>query len=177
MPIYSIYIYDDNNKIVSSEHQLNVSILYRYSIINEITSVINEIVKNIEDPGGVITQNFRDYKFNILFSCITNYKYIVITDSEYPTRIGFQLIKLLSKNHKDLQSLIKKYQDPKNVDKIEAIQQELNETKGILYNSIEQIINRGERIDDIQRKTNILVFESKSFEKKAADLNRCCAIL
>jgi hypothetical protein len=45
--------------------------------------------------------------------------------------------------------LIKKYSDPKGNDKIMQINDQLSQTKEIMVNNIEKILQRGEKIDDL----------------------------
>lgn len=62
-----------------------------------------------------------------------------------------------------LKEYMKNYQDPKNVDSIMKIQQELDETKIVLHKTIENVLERGEKIDDLVQKSNNLSESSKKF--------------
>jgi len=76
-----------------------------------------------------------------------------------------------------LQESVTKYQDPAAADKIVAIQQDLDDTKAILVKTIDQVLERGEKIEDLMDKSNDLSNQSKRFYKTAKKHNECCTIL
>ena len=69
------------------------------------------------------------------------------------------------------------YEKPENFDKIMQIQNKVDETKEVLYKSIDKILERGEKIEDLIAKTEDLSYSSKLFYKQSKKLNRCCLIL
>lgn len=101
----------------------------------------------------------------------------LITDSEYPSRVAFDLTNAISKNKNNLVDLFNRYQDPVNVDKILLIQKELAETKEILFQNIDKLLNRGESLHELVEKSENLSFQSKLFAKETKKLNRCCTLL
>ena len=56
-----------------------------------------------------------------------------------------------------------KYQDPQQADSIMRIQKELDETKIVLHKTIESVLQRGEKIDDLVAKSDGLSAQSKMF--------------
>ena len=56
-----------------------------------------------------------------------------------------------------------KYQDPQQADSILKIQKELDETKIVLHKTIESVLQRGEKIDDLVAKSDGLSAQSKMF--------------
>lgn len=76
-----------------------------------------------------------------------------------------------------LNAALLKYQKPEEADKILKIQKELDETKAVLVKSIDDLLTRGEKIEDLARKSNDLSFQSKAFVEKSEELNSCCTIL
>jgi len=76
-----------------------------------------------------------------------------------------------------IEALIKKYQDPTEADKVMKIQKELDETKLIVVKNIDQLLERGEKLDDLAAKSNDLSFQSKAFASRAEDMNKCCVLL
>jgi synaptobrevin homolog YKT6 len=116
-------------------------------------------------------------------------------DKEYPPRVAFSL---LSKILEDFDSQISnwrtqtvseaiswppldeavvKYQDPSQADQIMRIQRNLDETKDILYNTIETVLERGERLEDLVDRSGELSAQSKLFYKQAKKTNSCCAVV
>lgn len=63
----------------------------------------------------------------------------------------------------ELAEYIKKYQDPANSDPTMKIQKELDETKVVLYKTIESMLERGEKIDNLVAKSDGLSAQSKMF--------------
>ena len=59
---------------------------------------------------------------------------------------------------------------------IKNIQQDLNVTKFIMIDNIEQIIKRGEKLDDLVNKSQYLTIESKKFYGRTKKLNQCCIL-
>jgi synaptobrevin family protein YKT6 len=76
-----------------------------------------------------------------------------------------------------IDQVLAKYQNPTEADKVLKIQKELEETKQIVVKNIDQLLERGEKLDDLAQKSNDLSFQSKAFASRAEDLNRCCVIL
>ncbi len=120
---------------------------------------------------------------------------VVLTDKEYPARVAFDVIRQsialfnadegATKGWKEishdkvlrlegLEMLLKKYQQPQEVDKILKIQQDVDEVKSIMIKNLEDMLKRGERIEDIVSKSKELSEGSKTFVKESKKLNGCC---
>ncbi|KAF2133629.1 snare-like protein [Dothidotthia symphoricarpi CBS 119687] len=126
---------------------------------------------------------------------------ICITDLEYPSLVAHQVLskvvdEFLSKYPRsayanvtkenienksfpfpELADYIKKYQDPQQADSIMKIQKELDETKIVLHNTIESILERGEKIDNLVAKSDGLSAQSKMFYTQAKKQNSCCIVM
>lgn len=119
----------------------------------------------------------------------------VTCDAEYPPRVAFSLLtkiledfdikcpqwKVETKNEAiswpPLEELLQKYQDPSSADQIMKIQKNLDETKEVLHNTIEQVLARGEKLEDLVERSGELSSQSKLFYKQAKKANSCCAVL
>lgn len=118
---------------------------------------------------------------------------VLIADHEYPQRVAHTLItKVLddftqkipselwatgsesSINFTLLPAYLAKYQDPREGDALTKMQDDLDETKIILKNTIEAVLDRGEKLDDLVNKSEQLSFQSKAFYKTAKKTNSCC---
>ena len=66
----------------------------------------------------------------------------------------------------ELRDYLSKYQDPAQADSILRIQKELDETKIVLHKTIESVLQRGEKIDDLVAKSDGLSAQSKMFYRK-----------
>ena len=69
-----------------------------------------------------------------------------------------------------------KYQDPANADQIMRIQRNLDETRDVLTNTIETVLQRGEKLEDLVERSGELSSQSKLFYKQAKRANSCCAV-
>ena len=67
------------------------------------------------------------------------------------------------------------FQDPAQADPMMKVQNELDETKIILHSTIEAVLQRGEKLDDLVSKSEGLSMQSKTFYKTAKKTNSCCA--
>jgi synaptobrevin family protein YKT6 len=66
-----------------------------------------------------------------------------------------------------LQQYLTKYQDPTQADTIMKVQKELDETKIVLHKTIESVLERGEKIDNLVERSNALSNQSKMFYRTA----------
>jgi synaptobrevin family protein YKT6 len=76
-----------------------------------------------------------------------------------------------------IKNLLAQYSKPDQVDKLFKVQRDLDDTKEILLKSIDDLLERQEKLDDLITKTNDLSFQSKTLVKNSEKLNRCCTIL
>ena len=76
-----------------------------------------------------------------------------------------------------LAQYLAKYQDPAQADSMTKLQSELDETKIIMHDNIEKILDRGEKLDDLVAKSEGLSYQSKAFYTTAKKTNSCCVIL
>ncbi|KAN0125985.1 Longin-like domain containing protein [Russula decolorans] len=119
---------------------------------------------------------------------------VIITDQEYPVRPAFSLLtKLLddftakipqssfskpsSISFPEINTYLQKYQDPRHADNIMRVQQELDETKIVLHKTIESVLQRGEKLDNLVERSTALSAQSKMFYKTAKKQNSCCTVM
>lgn len=117
---------------------------------------------------------------------------IVVTDKEYPVRVAFVQIqraieefeKLVQGRWKQLttdqdseppfiRNLFNEFQNPR-ADKLQNIQCQLDDIKGIMHQNIESLIERGESLDSLLEKSTDISNSSKQFYKQARKANSCC---
>lgn len=115
-------------------------------------------------------------------------------DTEYPSRVAYTLMtKLLDDfvtqfSHwtslpenllnpwPQLDNLIIKYQDPAEADPIMKIQKNLDETKAVLHDTIDSVLQRGEVLEELVERSGELSYQSKMFYKESAKANACCSV-
>ncbi|XP_074588480.1 VAMP-like protein YKT61 [Curcuma longa] len=121
---------------------------------------------------------------------------LAFTDDHYPVRSAFSLLnqildeyqKAFGESWRDvkvdatqpwlyLTEALIKFQDPAEVDKLFKIQRDLDETKIILHKTIENLLDRGVKLDDLVEKSSDLSAASQMFYKQAKKTNQCCTML
>jgi synaptobrevin family protein YKT6 len=111
---------------------------------------------------------------------------ILISDNEYPQRVAFTLLGKMLDEYKQqpaanaqnwINQLIIKYQNPEEADAIMKVQKELDETKVIMHSTIDSVLQRGEKLDDLVAQSDALSATSKQFYTTAKKTNSCCTIL
>lgn len=123
-----------------------------------------------------------------LCGCITS-------DAEYPARVAYSLLTKLLEDFitfkpswrtetsltptvwPQLEQDVVKYQDPASADQIMKIQKNLDETRDILHNTIDNVLARGEKLEDLVERSGELSAQSKLFYKEAKRANSCCAVV
>lgn len=113
----------------------------------------------------------------------------VTADQEYPTRAAFALItqvmedfdklpwqRALGPVDYSLEDMLKNCQDPANFDKITKIQKDLDDTTVVLHQTIDNLLERGEKLDNLVERSDDLSKQSKMFYKQARKTNSCCII-
>lgn len=120
----------------------------------------------------------------------------VTTDLDYPARVAFvllgQLLEDFTSEHGDAWKTVSepesmafpkmeehylvKYQNPSEADKVTKIQKDLDETTQILHKTIDSVLERGVKLDNLVDKSNDLSAQSKLFYKQAKKTNSCCVI-
>jgi synaptobrevin family protein YKT6 len=119
----------------------------------------------------------------------------VTTDLEYPSRVAFVLLTQVldefttvhgnswrgtaqpySMTLESLEGYLAKYQDPAAADKVTKIQKDLEDTTQILHKTIDSVLERGVKLDNLVERSDDLSRQSKLFYKQAKKTNSCCVI-
>lgn len=139
-----------------------------------------------------------DYEGNMAFCYVlgNGLGAIAFCDVEYPDRVAMSMLrKLLGEfqaawgekwkgvlldygaKFPALEEAIVAYQDPAQVDKLMKLDKQLLETKEVLHKTMEVVLARGEKLDDLIAKSDQLSQQSKLFYKQAKKTNSCCEIM
>lgn len=180
-------------KIVCKSMDLSNIGFFQRSTVKEFIVFFSKTIADRISPGQRISVKEQD---NLIHASYRRDGLIglVICDDEYPSRAAFGIIdEILNKittdvglekitqsdeiEYEELNKLIISYQNPINADKILLVQKELDETKAILNKTIEQVLKRGEKLDDLVAKSDDLEKNSKIFFGKSQKLNSCCVLL
>ena len=120
---------------------------------------------------------------------------VCVSDREYPPRVAFtlinQLLEQFDSKHRnkwpttvkdtafsfpEIDKAITEYQDPAKADKITRIQKDLDDTMNIMHKTIDNVLERGVKLDTLVQKSDDLSMQSKAFYKTAKKHNSCCVI-
>ena len=154
-------------------------------------------------PGSHVSVKEQEYICHA-YALNNGLSAVCITDAEYVRRVAHTLLtKLLDEfqaavpenvwnqrpaqpgqenqsvasRFPQLEKYLSDYQNPQKVDAITKLQMDLDETKIILHNTLETLLQRDEKLSDLVAKSESLSAQSKMFYKTAAKTNKCCTIL
>ena len=122
---------------------------------------------------------------------------LITTDKDYKPRVAIAMAKELMGDFRaahpaaawrgcakdggcklpKLEAALRDWQDPAKVDKIMKLDRQLHETKEILVKTIDKVLERGEKLDDLVDRSSALSQQSKLFYKQARKTNSCCAVM
>mmetsp|Transcript_24360 Transcript_24360/g.37573 ORF Transcript_24360/g.37573 Transcript_24360/m.37573 type:complete len:161 (-) Transcript_24360:92-574(-) len=119
----------------------------------------------------------------------------VTTDLEYPARVAFVMLTQMMDDFTNavgdswksveipesvafpqMEEYLQKYQNPAEADKVTKIQKDLDETTQILHKTIDSVLERGVKLDNLVERSDDLSRQSKMFYKQAKKSNSCCVI-
>ena len=172
MKLYNITCLNSDYSIQKEVYDLSSFGYFESKTIKELVQfLITTVAKRCQPKVYTIVeyQNFvchcKDYK-------------VVITDNEYPNQSVYQLLFEMEKCELcELDYLIKKYQQPQPQSQLQKLQLEIDETKHILHKTIETILERGEKIEDLVERSELLTLQSKTFFKQAKRHSSCCTFM
>ncbi|EUD69149.1 synaptobrevin like YKT6 [Plasmodium inui San Antonio 1] len=128
----------------------------------------------------------------------TNVSVLVLSTKTYPLRIAFGLIDTAHRIFQqkcrtkyehvtqdltegalfstELLDLLRKYQNPSEADKLSRVQKDLDEVKDVMLKNIDDLLQRGEKLDDLMKKSQDLSNSSYQFYRQAKKNNQCCKL-
>lgn len=201
MKIYSISILRNNNNKktleLCSAKELSQFGFFERKGVSQFMTFFGETVAGRTQPGQRQTIEEGDYVGHV-YSRSEGICGVLITDKEYPVRPAYTFLnKVLdeylvahpvcdwrdvdqtneSLHMDELDVYLQRYQDPSQADVITRVQHELDETKIVLHKTIESVLQRGERLDNLVDKSESLSASSRLFYKQAKKTNSCCILM
>uniref|UniRef100_A0A7S2JAI0 V-SNARE coiled-coil homology domain-containing protein n=1 Tax=Alexandrium andersonii TaxID=327968 RepID=A0A7S2JAI0_9DINO len=73
-----------------------------------------------------------------------------------------------------IEVMFQKYMDPTEADKLTKIEKDLEEVKGTVMQSMDDLLKRGESLDQLMQKSKDLSSTSVQFYRTAKKNNQCC---
>ncbi len=175
MKIYSIILFENDNIISEAYNLSSFGFFQRQSVKEFIIFFSNFTINRIalHQRNCIKNNEYMIYAFkNQYNSCC------IICDIEYYNNAAFNIIyDVLDKKYNTgkLEQLIIKYQNPNETNKIYNLQCELKSIENTLNITINNLLIRGEKLDILVEKSNILSNQSKEFFNKANEHN-CCFV-
>ena len=183
MHLYSALIYNSDYTLLYKNFNLSEFYFFmRSKIETAIVTISDSIVRSKhQNKFYQVTEQIEDKIFHIYI--YTNTKcYIALTDEQYPQLVIMEFFNEMkdinnTPNLGQLDNIWAKYQDPISVNKILQVKKQLELTKNTMLESIDKIIERGDKIEDLVDKTDHLNDSAIKFMNNAKQLNSCCVIL
>ncbi|PIK58205.1 putative synaptobrevin-like YKT6 [Apostichopus japonicus] len=197
MKLHAICIlYKGGTKVqtLKSAYDLSSFGYFQKSSAQEFMKFTSQIVVERTQPGLRQSVKEKDYICHVYVRS-DSLGGVAICDHEYPPRVAFTFMnKLLDQFANEVPSgtwpsipedgakftgashFLTEYQDPSKADAMTRLQKDLDETKVIMHGTIESMLERGEKLDDLVEKSDALSSQSKAFYKTAKKTNSCCVI-
>uniref|UniRef100_A0A8C0ZT98 Synaptobrevin homolog YKT6 n=1 Tax=Castor canadensis TaxID=51338 RepID=A0A8C0ZT98_CASCN len=195
MKLYSLSVlYKGDPKVVLLKAAYDVSSFsfFQRSSVQEFMTFTSQLIVERSAKGSRASVKEQEYLCHV-YVRNDSLAGVVIADSEYPSRVAFTLLeKVLDEFSKQVDRIdwpvgspatiqytaldghLSRYQNPREADPMSKVQAELDETKIILHNTMESLLERGEKLDDLVSKSEVLGTQSKAFYKTVSS---CCLVL
>ena len=193
--LYAIELYHKGPKVMElkAAHDLQSFGYFQRSSVKEFMVFTGKIIVERSSVSSRSSVKEQDYMCHV-FVNQNGLSGVAITDKDYPQRVAFNMLnKIIEQFSSQVSSslymtsdptsytftlcdtYLEKYQNPTEADPMTRVQTELDETKIIVYNTIEQVLQRGEKLDDLVAKSEGLSTSSRTFYKTAKKTNACCS--
>ena len=186
----SLNIINDNNNDNNDNKFTNIAIakdlskfnFFKRFYINEFLDFSIDLIikKNSNISFSIISQSYENYDLKFCCYNSNNINCIIVSDGEYPEKyfrlLSKKIIDDYNNNILNLTKILEDSKNPESIDVLYKVQKDLDETKAILIQSIESILERGEKLDNLVEKSKLLSDTSKVFYTKSRKMNSCCVV-
>ncbi|ELP94413.1 snare protein ykt6, putative [Entamoeba invadens IP1] len=118
---------------------------------------------------AITTKSYPDRVATVVLSRIMQAFRQVYQGPSFPT-----ITRDLTFKYPAVTAVFQQYIDPKKGDKLTKIQTDLDETQDILVKAMDDLLERGEKLDNLIEQSNDLSTTSKAFMRQAESMNSCC---
>ncbi|KAH6948522.1 hypothetical protein HPB50_024959 [Hyalomma asiaticum] len=182
-----LYKHPTKGVILKCASEVSSFSFFQRSSVVEFLKFSSQIIVSRSSAATRSSVREREYMCHVYVrsDCLAG---VVVSDHEYPSRVLDDFASKIPAHtwsslvestcqYQGLEAYLAKYQVPTEADAMTKIQADLDETKIILHNTIEAVLERGEKLDDLVAKSEDLSMQSKTFYKTARKTNQCCTIL
>mmetsp|Transcript_3176 Transcript_3176/g.3437 ORF Transcript_3176/g.3437 Transcript_3176/m.3437 type:complete len:200 (+) Transcript_3176:137-736(+) len=167
---------------------------FQRSTVREMITFFNKTIAKRTPPGQRQSVQNEEYYVHV-YMRTDGLCGSITCDSEYPPRVAFTLLTKILEDYTQfnpswrgetrneantwpqLEQAVVRYQDPAQADQIMKIQRNLDETRDILHNTIDNVLQRGEKLEDLVERSGELSAQSKLFYREAKRANSCCSVV
>jgi synaptobrevin family protein YKT6 len=197
MKLFSIvvlYKTDTGAHVLKPAYDLTSFSFFQRGSVQEFITFTSKILT--ERTGVSARQSVKEAEYMChVYVRPDNLTAVCLSDHEYPPRVAHTMLQRILEEFAGqvprqewltgqevtsytgrLEAHLQKYQDPAASDAMSRLNQDLDETKIILHNTIEAVLQRGEKLDDLVDKSEALSMQSKTFYKTARKTNACCGM-
>lgn len=161
------------DEIVKEEFNLKGSSFLTHRAIKEMIRVFGKKAsKASEDPS------YKEYYYNHSEKkyrfCIKGYGNTLVSAiiGDMPS---YSVLRMMDEaSTRNFREVMKEYENWKEKCPVEAMHKELEETKAVLKDTLENVLNRGEKLDKLIDQSEELSMQSKALFHAAKRQNRCC---
>ncbi|KAK4534917.1 hypothetical protein CDCA_CDCA03G0942 [Cyanidium caldarium] len=180
--------------LLAAQYELSGFNFFQRGSVRDFAVFFSKLLASRTPPGERLSVDHEEYACYV-YSRSSGLSAVAICDREYPQRVAFTLlgkvleefrmafpedewrasaVGALTEHFRFLSEAIHKYQNPAEADTITRIERDLDETKAILHQTIDNVLERGVKLDQLVDKSNDLSLQSKMFYKTAKQQNSCC---
>lgn len=180
MELYALIVYNEKHQIIYNNYNLqHIPFMFRMTAKTTIELTAEKAIQNVKpDVVYKINEKVDDMQITI-YGYSSKTTFIVIANDIYPPYVIYSLIhdlKICNLDKTVLNDLWMKYKNAKDVDKIQQIKSDLDETKTIMMDSIDSLFQRGEQLEVLVDKAEELEKASELLQIKTKKLNSCCPL-
>ena len=185
-PIKYLLIGDSSTSKIITEFSSGNSSQKQKKEINQIFSKLCKTPNKKYDERNKITSKNVNYFFTF---CRPELIYLLLVNNTYPERLVFQLISKINEDNiptmvndetrelnpngrQALKSLVDKFQDPKNVNKISELQSDVDSIKVDMKKNINKMVENVDDVQELQGKSDALRNSTAEYQKNAVEIKQ-----
>ncbi|KAI3383295.1 hypothetical protein SNEBB_008399 [Seison nebaliae] len=197
MKLFSLQLYyrspttnDGSSKLIRGSHELSSFGYFQRTTAKELLVFTAKVAIERTELGNRVSVEQSPYTGHI-YCRPDGLCGAAVTDSEYSERIAHTIISLIMEEFskimppsewpsqnltewEKMDELLMKYQVPDEADPLLKMEKTLGETKTILHKTIQSLLDREEKLDDLVGRSEQLSVQSKLFYTTARNTNKCC---
>ena len=151
--------------------------VHRGAVSMEVSDTVAKICKAADyQQDSKITATAKHVSYNAVMK--DKNLSVAVCDDMFPRRLVFAFLERVSAGNPTKNFILSEmefFSTNPDADKIRRIQTDVNEVKDLMMENISKVLYRGERLEDIDRKTDDLRLTSGQFQHRSSAL-RCALI-